>query len=167
MNPRRKEEVLHTVKMLVFPKLVNLLGLRRICLGHSHPSLSSPPHHSPPFCKFHQGYQRVVLPGLCHLSHTSLFPPLLSNSTCKCSLQSTLRPSGCSCLSASLFSPAYPITPEGYTPVRTGGMKALGGEKGRLEITLGQPECGGLRNYSSQHAPVPGSPAHLPMHCGE
>lgn len=81
MNPRREEEVLSTVKMLAFPKLVDRLGLRRICLGHSHPSLSPPPRHFPPFCEFHRGDQRVTLPCLClwHPAYTSLAPPLLSN----------------------------------------------------------------------------------------
>ncbi|KAB0406008.1 hypothetical protein E2I00_008700 [Balaenoptera physalus] len=42
-------------------------------------------------------------------------------------------------------------------------MTESGGDKGRWEMTLGQPECRGsvaLRNYRPQHAPAAGSPAH-------
>lgn len=139
MGPRRKEELLHTVKMLVFPKLGNLLGLGGICLGHSHPSLCLPPPPLTflPFVNFTGDAKESSF-------HASASEPVLHFSLPTASFQLRLvrllsghPPS----LRLQLPKPL----PLQSRPIRSSSDRWDGGvwgEKGRLEITLGQPECG-------------------------
>jgi hypothetical protein len=124
-----------------------------------HPRSSLPPHHSSPFCTGGDRFHKT--PRIWHLPSNSTWEVLPSvYRRCAC---------GYSCLSSSLFRPFYhPLS--GLHSNSDSRNEEFGGDKGRLEITIGRPEHAGTRDAPELLLPACAGARnprpHRAVHCG-